>query len=141
MAPALCVKEIRMNTRPASVTAAIVILAMMCLAMASVAFIPTGGRQQPSSWLSVSLGILVFGLPLYALVMRQSWGRVYVTILFLLMAAALFYNNAKANSQNVAVAVGYALVISALLAWNVWSLWSQKVTAYFSPPTIPSRDA
>jgi hypothetical protein len=117
-----------------------VILAILCLAMASVAFIPTGGRQQPSSWPSVTLGIVVFGLPLYALVVRKSWGRVYVTILFLLIAAAFLYHNAKANSQNVAVAVGYALVISALLAWNVWSLWSQKVTAYFSPPTIPSHD-
>lgn len=126
-----------MNTRPASVTAAIVVLAIMCLAMAGMAFISAGGRQQPSSWPSASLGILVFGLPLYALVMRKSWGRVYVTILFLLMAAGLCYSNAKANSQNVAVAVAYALVISALLAWNVWSLWSQKVTAYFSPPHDP----
>lgn len=130
-----------MNTRPASVTAAIVILAIICLAMAAVAFIPTVGRQQPPSWPSAFLGILVYGLPLYALVMRKRWGRVYVTILFLLMAAGLCYSNAKANSQNVAVAVAYALLISALLAWNVWSLWSQKVSAYFSPPTVPSHDA
>ena len=122
-----------MNTRPASVTTAIVILAIMCLAMAGVALIATGGRQQPSSWLSVSLGILVFGLPLYALVMRKSWARIYVTVLFSLLAAGLVYSNAtSANPQNPAVAVGYALVISGLLAWNVLSLWSQKVAAYFA---------
>ena len=122
-----------MNTRPASVTAAIVILAIMCLAMAGVALIATVGRQQPSSWLSVSLGILVFGLPLYALVMRKSWARIYVTVLFSLLAVGLVYSNAtSANPQKLAVAVGYALVISGLLAWNVLSLWSQKVAAYFA---------
>ena len=114
-------------------TSAIVILAIMCLAMAAVAFIPTGGRQEPSSWISVSLGILVFGLPLGALVMRKSWARIYVTVLFSLLAAGLVYSNAKsANTQNLAVAVGYALVIAGLLAWNVLSLWSQKVAAYFA---------
>jgi hypothetical protein len=127
------VKEIHVNTRPASVTSAIVILAIMCLAMAGVAFIPTGGRQQPSSWLSAFSGILVFGLPLYALVMRKSWARIYVTVPFSLLAVGLIYSNAtSANQQNLAVAVGYALVISGLLAWNVLSLWSQKVAAYFS---------
>jgi len=121
------------NTRPASVTAAIVILAIMCLAMAGVALIATGGRQQPSSWLSASLGILAFGLPLYALVMRKSWARIYVTVLFSLLAVGLVYSNAtSANPQNLAVAVGYALLISGLLAWNVLSLWSQKVATYFA---------
>lgn len=122
-----------MSNRPASVTAAIVVLAIMCLAATSVALIPTAGRQQPLSWFAASCGLIMFALPLFALAMHKSWGRIYVTVLFSLLAAGLLYSNAKnANPQNLAVAVAYALVISALLAWNVWSLWSPKVTAYFA---------
>jgi intracellular septation protein A len=128
-----------MNSRPASVTTTIVILAFMCLIVIAEGFI-LAARSHHLPWLATSVGITVFGLPLFAMVKRKKWARIYVTILFLLFAGALIVGNTNNNPQNMAVALGYALFICALLAWNVWSLWSQRVTTYFSQPSGPSYD-
>ena len=120
-----------MVKRPASVISAIVVLAMVCLSFIALAFIPTHGGG-PRSWFSVSCGVILFGIPIFALVTRRSWGRIYTSVIFSLFAVLLIYSNWKnASAKNAAVAVGYAAIISALLAWNIASLWSRSVTMYF----------
>jgi hypothetical protein len=117
--------------RPASVTSAIVVLAMICLCLIALAFIPTP-EGRPRSWFSVSCGVILFGIPLFALATRRGWGRIYTSVIFALFAILLIYSNWKSSSaENTAVAVGYAAIICALLAWNIASLWSRRVTTYF----------
>ncbi len=124
--------ETPLSKRPASVTSAIVVLSMMVLVALMAAVLPSGASGQPHSWLAAGLLALVFAIPLYALTRRMAWGRLYVTVLFTLIAVGLLYTNiTNAASSARGLAIGYAVLISGLLAWNIRSLWSEGVTSYF----------
>lgn len=60
-------------------------------------------------------------------------GRIYISVVHSLFVILLVYSNARNSSaENFMVAGGYGIVIAALLAWNVVSLWSRDVSAYFN---------
>lgn len=119
-------------SRPASVTAAVVVLCLF--ASAAVYWLLVSYSRLAIPQLAVySVVLLLLLAPVYGLVTRKAWSRFYSIVMFVLLAVlVLFGNGTMYFKQGVAVALFYGAVIAGLLLWLVISLMHRDVKSYFA---------
>jgi hypothetical protein len=118
--------------RPASVITAIVILSLLSLSTLSGVYIAivSAANAQLIGCIAF-LVILLF--PIFGLLTRRSWSRVYSAVLFTLLAILMIVGNTfnSVGTQRV-VGLTYSFVIAGLLTWLIVSLLKKGVRAHFS---------
>lgn len=120
-------------SRPASVTSAVVVLSLF--ASAAVYWLLVSYSRLAIPQLAMySIVLLVLLAPIYGLVTRKAWSRLYSVVMFVLLAVLILFSNGTMYfKQGVAVALFYGAVIAGLLLWLVISLMHRDVKSYFTP--------
>ncbi len=74
----------------------------------------------------------VLAAPIYGLVTRRNWARIYTAALLILFAIGILVGDGMmALQQQLVVVLIYGAIVAGLLIWNVASLMSQDVRQYF----------
>jgi MFS family permease len=120
------------SSRPASVITAIVILSLLSLSVLFSVYtsIVSAAYAQLIGCIAFLVILLV---PIFGLLTRRSWSRIYSAVLFALLALLMIVGNTfnSVGTQRV-VALSYSIVIACLLSWLIVSLLRKRVRAHFS---------
>jgi uncharacterized membrane protein len=119
-------------SRPSSVITAVVILSLLSLSVLFSVYIAIVSAAY-AQLIGCTAFLVILLLPIFGLLTRRSWSRIYSAVLFTLLAILMIVGNAfsSVGTQRV-VALTYSFVIAGLLSWLIVSLLRKRVRAYFS---------